>query len=74
MLLGNSDNVLVLVKFCKFMLSYWGMVLGYVGFVICIIGIIFVLNYEMEWDVCMDIGDIVFFGGYDFSFRDVVKV
>ena len=28
----------------------------------------------MERDVRMDIGDTVSLGGYDFSFRDVVKV
>jgi len=71
---GNSDNASVLVKLRKLTPSHWGMVLGHVGFAICIIGITLVSNYEMERDVRMDIGDTVSLGGYDFSFRDVVKV
>ena len=71
---SNSDNASVLSKLRKLTPSHWGMVLGHVGFAICIIGITLVSNYEMERDVRMDIGDTVSLGGYDFSFRDVVKV
>lgn len=64
----------VLLKFWMLIFSYWGMVLGYVGFVISIIGIILVLNYELECDVCMEVGEMVFLGGYDFIFVDVFDV
>jgi cytochrome c-type biogenesis protein CcmF len=71
---SNSDNASVLAKLRKLTPSHWGMVLGHVGFAICIIGITLVSNYEMERDVRMDIGDTVSLGGYNFNFKDVRKV
>lgn len=71
---SNSDNASVIAKLRKLTPSHWGMVLGHVGFAICIIGITLVSNYEMERDVRMDIGDTVSLGGYDFNFKDVRKV
>jgi cytochrome c-type biogenesis protein CcmF len=71
---SSSDNASVLSKLRKLTPSHWGMVLGHVGFAICIIGITLVSNYEMERDVRMDIGDTVSLGGYDFNFKDVRKV
>ncbi|APE01117.1 c-type cytochrome biogenesis protein CcmF [Alteromonas mediterranea] len=71
---SNTENASVMAKLRKLTPSHWGMVLGHVGFAICIIGITLVSNYELERDVRMDIGDTVSLGGYDFSFRDVRKV
>ncbi|NQY19171.1 heme lyase CcmF/NrfE family subunit [Alteromonas sp.] len=71
---SNTENASVIAKLRKLTPSHWGMVLGHVGFAICIIGITLVSNYELERDVRMDIGDTVSLGGYDFSFRDVRKV
>lgn len=50
------------------MFSYWGMIFGYFGFVVIIIGIMLVSNYEVECDVCMVLGELVMLGGYEFVF------
>ena len=51
--------------------SHWGMVLGHVGFAVCLIGITLVSNYEQERDVRMLPGDRVAIAGYDFEFIGV---
>jgi cytochrome c-type biogenesis protein CcmF len=51
--------------------SHWGMVLGHVGFAVCLIGITLVSNYEQERDVRMLPGDRVTIAGYDFEFIGV---
>lgn len=51
--------------------SHWGMVLGHVGFAVCLIGITLVSNYEQERDVRMLPGDRVSMAGYDFEFTGV---
>lgn len=47
------------------------MVLGHVGFAVCLIGITLVSNYEQERDVRMLPGDRVSMAGYDFEFTGV---
>ena len=54
--------------------SHWGMILGHVGFAICIIGITLVSNYELERDVRARAGDTISIADYQVKFSGVEDV
>lgn len=63
-----------LPKFKKLSLSQYGMVFAHIGMAVCVIGIVCTLNYSVERDVRMQVGDIVLAGPYQFKFlgmRDI---
>ncbi|MFC3121969.1 heme lyase CcmF/NrfE family subunit [Agaribacter flavus] len=54
--------------------SHWGMVLGHVGFAVCLIGITLVSNYEKEMDVRVKIGQTIQMADYDVKFIGVEAI
>ena len=54
--------------------SHWGMVLGHLGFAVCLIGITLVSNYNLERDVRMQPGDRLELSGYTFVFNGVKPI
>ncbi len=54
--------------------SHWGMILGHLGFAVCLIGITLVSNYEIERDVKMQPGQTIQIADYDILFTGVEKV
>ncbi|MFC4700090.1 heme lyase CcmF/NrfE family subunit [Glaciecola siphonariae] len=51
--------------------SHWGMILGHVGFAVCLIGITLVSNYELERDLRMEPGQRVSISDYEVEFTGV---
>jgi len=68
------SNTSFVTKLQKLTPSHWGMVLGHVGFAVCIIGITLVSNYELERDVRMDVGETIELAGYEFRFNEVAPL
>lgn len=54
--------------------SHWGMVLGHVGFAVCLIGITLVSNYELEKDVRVEPGDVVTIADYEILYTGVENI
>ena len=54
--------------------SHWGMVLGHLGFVVCLIGITLVSNYELERDLRMTAGQRVTIADYEVEFTGVEQI
>ena len=54
--------------------SHWGMVLGHLGFAVCLIGITLVSNYELERDVKMEPGQRIQIADYEVLFTGVKKL
>jgi cytochrome c-type biogenesis protein CcmF len=57
----------------KLSLAYWGMVLGYVGVAVTIVGIAVVSNYNIERNVRMTPGTTVEVAGYQFSMTELTE-
>jgi cytochrome c-type biogenesis protein CcmF len=64
----------VLSSLGKLTRSHWGMILGHVGFAVCLIGITLVSNYELERDLRMEPGQRVTIADYEVEFSGVIDV
>lgn len=58
----------------KLTASHWGMILGHVGFAVCLIGITLVSNYESERDVRARAGDTITIADYQVKFNGVKEI
>ena len=54
--------------------SYWGMVLGHIGFAVMIAGVALVSLESVERDIRMTVGDRASVAGYDFHFAKLQNV
>lgn len=54
--------------------SYWGMVLGHLGFAACVVGVVATSQYSIEHDLKMSPGEAETLAGYEFRFIEVAPV
>ncbi|MBA6412430.1 heme lyase CcmF/NrfE family subunit [Parahaliea sp. F7430] len=54
--------------------SYWGMVMGHLGFAACVIGVVATSQYSIERDLKMEPGQSESLAGYRFEFIEVQGV
>lgn len=70
----RSGSVFSMANMSDLSRSHWGMVLGHVGFAVCLMGMTIVSNYDLEKDVKLSKGETVSLAGYQFVFEDVVEI
>lgn len=68
---GDNFSVNTLRRLTR---SHWGMVLGHVGFAVCLIGITITSNFEEEREVKLHPGGSVTLQGYTFTFDGVTAI
>ena len=54
--------------------SHWGMVLGHVGFAVCLMGITVTSNFSEEREVRLMPGESITLRGYEFRFDEVIHI
>jgi cytochrome c-type biogenesis protein CcmF len=64
----------VIASLGKLTRSHWGMILGHLGFAVCLIGITLVSNYELERDLRMEPGQRVNIADYEVEFSGVEQL
>ncbi|MEM0911126.1 MAG: heme lyase CcmF/NrfE family subunit [Pseudomonadota bacterium] len=69
-----NKNETFVQSISKLTRSHWGMVLGHVGFSVCLIGITLVSNYELEKDVRVEPGDVVTIADYEILYTGVETI
>ncbi|BDX07705.1 heme lyase CcmF/NrfE family subunit [Planctobacterium marinum] len=68
---GNQLNVNSLKMLSR---SHWGMVLGHVGFAVCLMGITVTSNFSEEREVRLMPGQSITLRGYEFRFDEVTHI
>lgn len=71
---SQTSEESVLVSLRKLTRSHWGMILGHLGFAVCLIGITLVSNYEQERDLRMEPGQRVSIADYSVEFSGVKAI
>ncbi|WP_371192535.1 heme lyase CcmF/NrfE family subunit [Glaciecola sp. SC05] len=71
---SQTSEESVIASLGKLTRSHWGMILGHVGFAVCLIGITLVSNYELERDLRMEPGQRVNIADYEVEFSGVIEL
>lgn len=71
---SQTNEESVIASLGKLTRSHWGMIMGHVGFAVCLIGITLVSNYDLERDLRMEPGQRVTIADYEVEFTGVKAI